>query len=40
VAFEYDRPVSVFGQFGDSDVDVVAKGLDALLEAALRKAAS
>ncbi len=40
VAFEYDRPVSLFGQFGDSDVDVVAKDLDALLDRTLRDAAS
>lgn len=40
VAFEYDRPVSVFGQFGHPDVDVVAMDLDALLEGVLRKAAS
>ena len=42
VAFEYDRPVSVFGQFGDPDpeVDIVAKDLEALLEATLRQAAS
>jgi hypothetical protein len=40
VAFEYDRPVSVFGQFDDHDVDLVAQDLDALLEGTLRKAAS
>jgi uncharacterized protein (DUF302 family) len=40
VAFEYDRPVNLFGQFRDADVDVVAKELDAHLEAALRKAAA
>jgi uncharacterized protein (DUF302 family) len=40
VAFEYDRPISVFGQFADRDVDIVAKDLDALLETTLRRAAS
>lgn len=40
VAFEYDRPVNLFGQFGDADVDIVAKDLDALLEKTLRAAAS
>ncbi len=40
VAFEYDRPVSLFGQFGDPDVDTIAKDLDALLERTLRAAAS
>ena len=40
VAFEYDRPVNLFGQFGNSDVDLVAKDLDALLERTLRAAAS
>src|ERR671918_1941844 len=28
VAFEYDRPASVFGQFGDEEVDMVARQLD------------
>jgi len=40
VAFEYDRPTSTFGQFGDSGVDSVAKELDAALEASLSAAAS
>jgi uncharacterized protein (DUF302 family) len=40
VAFEYDRPISLFGQFGNSDVDIVAKDLDALLESSLCSAAS
>jgi uncharacterized protein (DUF302 family) len=40
VAFEYDRPTSTFGQFGDPGVDSVAKELDALLEATLSAAAS
>jgi uncharacterized protein (DUF302 family) len=39
VAFEYDRPINLFGQFKDADVDLVAKDLDALLETSLRKAA-
>jgi len=38
VAFEYDRPASVFGQFDNQEVDAVAQQLDnglrALLEAA------
>ena len=40
VAFEYDRPVSTFGQFGDESVDIVARKLDENLESVLRKAAS
>ena len=40
VAFEYDRPISTFGQFGDPAVDSVAKQLDGLLEATLSAAAS
>jgi uncharacterized protein (DUF302 family) len=40
VAFEYDRPISLFGQFGRSEVDIVAKDLDALLERTLVAAAS
>ena len=39
VAFEYDRPVSTFGQFGDESVDVVARKLDENLEKILQKAA-
>ena len=39
VAFEYDRPVSTFGQFGDESVDIVARKLDEDLEIVLRKAA-
>jgi hypothetical protein len=38
VAFEYDRPASVFGQFNNADVDRVAKELDLHLQAALQKA--
>ncbi len=37
--FEYDRPSSFFGQFGDGDVTVVGLSLDQELDAALRKAA-
>jgi uncharacterized protein (DUF302 family) len=37
--FEYDKPSSEFGQFGDEQVDVVARGLDRDLASALKKAA-
>ena len=37
--FEYDKPSSLFGQFGDEQVSAVARGLDAALERALRRAA-
>jgi hypothetical protein len=37
--FEYDRPSSLFGQFGDERVTAVARELDASLERALLKAA-
>lgn len=37
--FEFDRPSSLFGQFGDDRVTDVAKGLDIALERALRAAA-
>ena len=40
VAFEYDRPVSTFGQFGNERVDIVARKLDEDLESVLRKAAN
>ena len=40
VAFEYDRPVSTFGQFGDEKVDIVARRLDENLENILQKAAN
>jgi hypothetical protein len=40
VAFEYDRPVSSFGQFGDERVDIVARKLDENLENILQKAAN
>lgn len=39
VAFEYDRPASTFGQFGNDAVDAVARDLDARLSDALRAAA-
>jgi uncharacterized protein (DUF302 family) len=38
--FEYDRPSSLFGQFGDQRVTAVARELDASLERVLVKAAS
>jgi hypothetical protein len=38
--FEYDQPSSVFGQFGDEQVVVVARGLDAALARVLLGAAS
>jgi uncharacterized protein (DUF302 family) len=37
---EYDRPSSVFGQFDDEQVSVVARGLDAALARVLLGAAS
>jgi hypothetical protein len=40
VAFEYDRPVSTFGQFGDDRIDVVARKLDENLQNVLQNAAS
>ena len=40
VAFEYDRPISTFGQLGDDRVDIVARKLDEDLENVLRKAAN
>jgi uncharacterized protein (DUF302 family) len=39
-AFEYDRPASTFGQFGDPEVDAVARALDRSLQAALEGAAA
>jgi uncharacterized protein (DUF302 family) len=38
--FEYDRPSSLFGQFGDARVTAVRRELDAKLESVLVKAAS
>jgi uncharacterized protein (DUF302 family) len=37
--FEYDRPSSLFSQYGDERVTAVGRYLDATLEAALRNAA-
>ena len=37
--FEYDKPSSYFGQYGDERVTEVGRSLDVALEAALRKAA-
>ena len=37
--FEYDRPSSFFGQYGDELVTEVGRYLDATLEAVLRNAA-
>ena len=37
--FEYDKPSSLFGQFGDEQVSAVGRGLDVALERALRQAA-
>jgi uncharacterized protein (DUF302 family) len=39
VAFEYDRPVSVFGQFGDEKVNAVAVELDEELQSTLQEVA-
>jgi uncharacterized protein (DUF302 family) len=36
--FEYDKPSSLFGQFDDERVTVVARGLDVALERALQRA--
>lgn len=40
VAFEYDRPVSVFGQFENAQIDLVARQLDRDLQSSLEAAAS
>ena len=40
VAFEYDRPASLFGQFGDDQVDLVAGLFDETLQSTLQAAAS
>jgi uncharacterized protein (DUF302 family) len=37
--FEYDRPSTLFGQFGDDRVAAVGRELDAELEAVLEQAA-
>lgn len=39
-AFEYDRPLSTFGQFGNAEVDKIARQLDKDLRAVLAEAAS
>lgn len=39
VVFEYDKPSTLFGQFGDEKISEVARSLDHELEAALVKAA-
>ncbi|WP_426390309.1 DUF302 domain-containing protein [Variovorax sp. R-27] len=39
-SFEYDRPVSMFGQFASPEVDLVAVQLDADLRVVLEEAAS
>lgn len=40
VAFEYDRPATTFGQFGDPEVDAVATALDEQLRGMLAAAAA
>lgn len=35
--FKYDKPSSLFGQFGVHEVTAVALGLDAAIEAVLRR---
>jgi uncharacterized protein (DUF302 family) len=35
--FEYDKPSSLFAQFGDEQVSEVARGLNAALESALER---
>jgi uncharacterized protein (DUF302 family) len=40
VGFEYDRPASVFGQFGNDEVNTVAQQLDHDLQTLLEAAAS
>lgn len=40
VAFEYDRPISTFGQFGDKGIDLVARKLDEDLGDVLARAAN
>lgn len=40
VAFEYDRPTSVFGQLGNDEVNAVAQQLDRNLRALLEAAAT
>ncbi len=38
--FEYDKPSSFFGQYGDAQVTEMGRYLDVALEAALREAAA
>ncbi|OZI19263.1 hypothetical protein CAL26_16595 [Bordetella genomosp. 9] len=40
VSFEYDRPLSMFGQFNSTEIDAVAVQLDKDLRAVLEEAAS
>ena len=40
VAFEYDRPASTFGQFGNPEVDAVAADLDDQLRSVLARTAA
>ena len=40
VGFEYDRPASVFSQFGSEAVNAVAQELDRALQALLEAAAN
>lgn len=40
VAFEYDRPISMFGQFESQEIDAVATQLDKDLRAVLEEAAA
>ncbi len=35
--FEYDKPSSLFGQFGDEEVTAVARGLDGAIERSIRQ---
>jgi hypothetical protein len=37
--FEYDRPSTLFGQFGDEELTALGREVDGELEAALRRAA-
>lgn len=40
VSFEYDRPISMFGQFGSPEIDLVASALDKELHSVLVEAVS
>ena len=37
--FEYDKPSTLFGQFGDEELTAIGREVDAELEAVLRRAA-